>query len=76
MDEPAAAAAIQWPRTDSARQYIVLRGALAGAAAPATARDIANVLQGAPRGAKIAGMLRVLTALGQARDMGNGRFTA
>ena len=76
MDETAVADAVQWPRTDSARQYIVLRGALARAGAPATARELVHYVQGAPRSAKIGEMLRVLTALGQARDMGNGRFTA
>ena len=76
MDETAVAEAIQWPRTDSARQYIVLRSALARAGAPATAQDLGRSVQGAPRSGKINEMLRVLTALGQARDMGNGRFTA
>jgi hypothetical protein len=76
MDEAAIAAAAQWPRGDTAKQYIVLRGVLAHVAGPATPGDLARHVAGAPRGAKIGDMLRVLTALGQARDAGNGRFLA
>ncbi len=43
---------------------------------PAAPRDVARRLKGAPRAAKIGEMLRVLVALGQARDAGSGRFTA
>jgi hypothetical protein len=51
-------------------------GALARATKPATPADVARQVTGAPRGGKIGDMLRVLTALGQARDTGNRRFMA
>jgi hypothetical protein len=76
MDEAGITDAAHWPRGDTAKQYIVLRGALAQVASPATPGDLARHVAGAPRGAKIGDMLRVLTALGQARDAGNGRFLA
>jgi hypothetical protein len=76
IDEAAIADAAQWPRGDTAKQYIVLRGALARVVGPATPGDLARHVAGAPHGAKIGDMLRVLTALGQARDAGNGRFAA
>jgi len=74
--EPEAPDAIQWPRDDAASQFIVLRTALARSPTPAAPRDLARRVKGAPRAAKIGEMLRVLVALGQAREAGNGRFIA
>ena len=53
---------------------LVERAALArsGPAAPA---DLARQFRGAPRG-KVAGMLATLTALGQAREAGPGRYAS
>ena len=76
LDEAATIAAIQWPRNDTAGQYILLRSALARAKIPTTPAELARQVKGAPRGAKIGDMLRVLTVLGQAQDTGNGRFMA
>ena len=76
MDEIIAPGAAPWPRGDTAQQYIMLRSALARTTVPTSAGELARHVAGAPRGAKIGEMLRVLTALGQARDAGNGRFAA
>jgi hypothetical protein len=76
IEEPEAPDAIQWPRDDAASQFIALRTALARSPAPAAPRDLARRVKGAPRAAKINEMLRVLVALGQAREAGHGRFTA
>jgi hypothetical protein len=75
VDEAPITDTIQWPRDDTAGQYIVLRGALARAAGPTTPAELARQVKGAPR-AKLGEMLRVLTALGQARSAGNGKFIA
>jgi hypothetical protein len=76
IEEPEAPDAINWPRDDAARQFIVLRTALARSAAPAAPAELARRVKGAPRGTKIGEMLRVLVALGQAREASSGRFTA
>ena len=76
IEEPEAPDAISWPRDDAARQFIVLRTALARSTAPAAPSELARRVKGAPRGAKIGEMLRVLVALGQAREAGSGRYTA
>jgi hypothetical protein len=76
MEDAVAADAVQWPRNDTAGQYIVLRNALARAIAPSAPGELVRLVKGAPRGAKIGEMLRVLTALGQARSVGDGRFSA
>jgi hypothetical protein len=68
--------AIVWPRDDPARQFIVLRSALIRITAPTAPAELARGMTGAPRGGKIGEVLRVLVALGQARDAGSGRFTA
>ena len=64
----------------AARRYrppvIVPRGLLTRATVPATPAELARHVRGAPRGGKIGEMPRVLTALGQARDTGGGRFAA
>jgi hypothetical protein len=75
MEEVITADSISWPRNDAAGQYIVLRNALARAAAPTSAGALAKLVKGAPRGAKISEMLRVLTALGQAKIADDARFT-
>jgi hypothetical protein len=68
--------AIIWPCDDPGRQFIALRGALTRANKPVAPAVLARSVKGAPRGAKIGEMLRVLTALGQAHDVGGGRYTA
>jgi hypothetical protein len=76
IEEPETPDAISWPRDDAARQFIVLRTALARSTAPAAPAELGRRVKGAPRGAKIGEMLRVLVALGQAREAGSGRYTA
>jgi hypothetical protein len=76
IEEPEAPDAISWPRDDAARQFIVLRTALARSTAPAAPAELARRVKGAPHGAKIGEMLRVLVAVGQAREAGSGRYTA
>jgi hypothetical protein len=64
----------QWPKQAPA-QYVALRAALRGP--PASARDIARRFQGAPRRAdQLEAMLQNLVALGQARHLEDGRYTA
>ena len=63
-----------WPK-EAPAQYVALRAALRGA--PASARDIARRFQGAPRRAdQMEAMLQTLVALGQARHLEDGRYTA
>ncbi|MCA3382277.1 MAG: hypothetical protein ING08_18790 [Roseomonas sp.] len=63
-----------WPK-EAPAQYVALRAALRGA--PASARDIARRFQGAPRRAEqMEAMLQTLVALGQARHLNDGRYTA
>lgn len=63
-----------WPK-EAPSQYVALRAALRGA--PASARDIARRFQGAPRRAEqMEAMLQTLVALGQARHLEDGRYTA
>jgi hypothetical protein len=63
-----------WPK-EAPAQYVALRAALRGA--PASARDIARRFQGAPRRAEqMEAMLQTLVALGQARHLEDGRYTA
>lgn len=76
IEESEASDAIRWPRDDAASQFIVLRTVLARSTGPAAPAELARRVKGAPRGAKIGEMLRVLVALGQARETGTGRFTA
>jgi len=64
----------QWPK-EAPAQYVALRAALRGP--PASARDIARHFQGAPRRAdQLEAMLQTLVALGQARHLEDGRYTA
>ena len=62
-----------WPK-DAPAQYMVLRAALASG--PASARDMARAFKGAPRAGKLGEMLATLAALGQARQVGEGRYAA
>jgi hypothetical protein len=62
-----------WPK-DMPAQYVALRRALA--TGPATPQHLARRFKGAPRGAKLAEMVATLAALGQARDLGGGRYGA
>jgi hypothetical protein len=62
-----------WPK-DLPAQLVALRTALTRA--PASAQDVARRFKGAPRPDKLREMLATLAALGQARDVGAGRFAA
>ena len=62
-----------WP-AETPAQFIALRNALA--AGPASPPQIARLFKGAPRGRKLADMVATLAALGQARDLGNGKYGA
>ena len=70
---PAPAAADAWPK-DAPAQFILLRAALSRG--PGSAAEIARRFRYAPRGPKLAGMLETLAALGQARPLEGGRYTA
>ena len=71
---PAVPAADAWPK-EAPAQFIVLRAALSRGG-PASAKEIARRFRDAPRGPKLAGMLETLAALGQARALEGGRYTA
>ncbi|MCA3317840.1 MAG: class I SAM-dependent DNA methyltransferase [Roseomonas sp.] len=74
VDGAGAEATRQWPK-EAPAQYVALRAALRGP--PASARDIARRFQGAPRRAdQLEAMLQTLVALGQARHLEDGRYTA
>lgn len=73
VGETAAPGAALWPK-DVPSQFIILRTALTRG--PASAQDVSRRFKGAPRGAKMAEMLATLAALGQARAVGDGRYTA
>jgi hypothetical protein len=73
VGETAAPGAVAWPK-DVPSQFIILRTALTRGAA--SAQDVSRRFKGAPRGAKMAEMLETLAALGQARPVGDGRFSA
>lgn len=73
VTESAAGTLRPWPK-DTPGQFIALRNALAGG--PATPQSIARQFKGAPRGRKLAEMVATLAALGQARDLGGGRYAA
>jgi len=63
----------RWPKEEPA-QFVALRTALrTGPLAPG---DIARRFKGAPRGDRLPKMLQTLVALGQARAIEGGRFTA
>ena len=68
-----AVAVLAWPREEGA-QYKALRAMLRHG--PAHPREIARRLRGAPRGDKLPRMLANLEALGLARSLEGGRFTA
>ena len=63
-----------WPK-DAPAQFVALRAALARGG-PGSAAEIARRFRNAPRGPKLAGMLETLAALGQARPLDGGRYTA
>ena len=68
------AAEQRWPKNDEPAQFVALRSALrAGPLAPA---DIMRRFKGAPRGDRVPKMLQTLVALGQARAVDGGRYTA
>jgi hypothetical protein len=62
-----------WPK-DLPAQLVALRSTIARG--PASAQEVARRFKGAPRADKLREMLATLAALGQARDVGAGRFTA
>jgi len=73
LDVDVDAALPAWPKGVPA-QYVALRAALAGGT-PSAPADLARRFRGAPR-PKLASMLAVLAAMGQARDAGGGRYVA
>jgi hypothetical protein len=58
-----------------AEQVRAVRAALAGAAGPVTASDLARTFSGA-RADKVAELLETLASLGQVRRADGGRFAA
>ena len=65
----------EFPQVGDDEVVAALRAALRGP--PASARDIARRFQGAPRRAdQLEAMLQTLVALGQARHLEDGRYTA
>ena len=72
MKEPAAAEATPWPKR-APEQYVALRAALG--AAPATPAEVARRFARAPRN-RMKEMLEALVAMGQARPVAGGRYTA
>jgi hypothetical protein len=62
-----------WPK-DLPAQLVALRSTIARG--PASAQEVARRFKGAPRADKLREMLATLAALGQARGVGAGRFTA
>jgi hypothetical protein len=73
VNEGTASGLRPWPK-DAPSQFVVLRAALSGG--PTSARDVARRFKGAPRPGKMEEMLATLTALGQARPVGSGRYAA
>jgi hypothetical protein len=73
IGDEAALAAHRWPK-DEAAQFVALRAALR--AGPIGVREVARHFQGAPRGERLPRMLNTLVALGQARALDGGRFSA
>ena len=73
VDSAAKAAERRWPKDEPA-QFVALRAALRDG--PLAAPEIARRFKGTPRGDRLPRMLRTLVALGQARALEGGRFTA
>ncbi len=73
LDVDVDAALPAWPKGVPA-QYVALRAALTGGT-PSAPADLARRFRGA-RPAKLAPMLAVLAAMGQAREAGGGRYVA
>lgn len=63
-----------WPKNAPA-QFVALRAALSRGG-PGSAAEVARRFRNAPRGQKIPSMLQTLAALGQARTLEGGRYTA
>jgi hypothetical protein len=63
----------RWPKDEPA-QFVALRTALRSG--PIAARDLARGFKGVPRGDRVPKMLATLVALGQARALDGGRYTA
>lgn len=74
VTEGAAGTPLLWPK-DTPAQFIALRNALM-TAGPATPQHLSRRFRGAPRGRKLADMVATLAALGQARALGGGRYSA
>lgn len=72
--EPAPPPAADARPEEAPAQFILLRAALTRG--PGSAAEIARRFRDAPRGPKLAGMLETLAALGQARALESGRYTA
>lgn len=73
VDAAANAAERRWP-PDQPAQFVALRAALRDR--PAAPAEIARLFKGAPRGDRLPKMLQTLVALGQARSLEGGRYTA
>jgi len=73
VDATAVADAKRWPKDEPA-QFVALRAALRSG--PIFARDVAKGFKGTPRGDRLGKMLQTLVALGQARKLEDGRYTA
>lgn len=71
---PATATTIPWPKT-LAEQVSAVAAVLAASPAPQHARDIARAFDG-KRAASVTPVLDALTAIGQARRLGDGRYAA
>ena len=66
-------ASLTWPKGEG-QQYLALRALLRDA--PATPRDLARRLKGAPRGDRVPRMLEVLVGLGLARPLEGGKYAS
>ena len=73
LDEAQPGALRPWPK-DQPGQFVALRQALSGT--PATPAQLARLFDARPTRAKIETMAQALTALGQARVLGDGRYVA
>lgn len=68
----AVAGVLQWPKAEP-DQFVMLRASLRHG--PVTVRDIAKGIKGAAGAPRMARMLEILVAIGQARSVEGGRFS-
>jgi hypothetical protein len=74
VDAATNAAERRWP-SDQTAEFVALRAALRDPP-PAAPAEIARLFKGAPRGDRLPKMLQTPVALGQARSLESGRYTA